>query len=88
VLLIQRCRYPKADVVANIKAHGWIGASGIHNLTDARYFTAANELVDLSAMHAPTSANFNFSLGTDAEEMDPRSKRGSCGTFCGFSLLG
>jgi iron complex outermembrane recepter protein len=34
--------YTTADVVANIKAHGWIGALGVHNLTDARYFTAAN----------------------------------------------
>ncbi len=34
--------YTTADVVANIKAHGWTGAFGVHNLTDARYFTAAN----------------------------------------------
>ena len=34
--------YTTADVVANIKSHGWIGAFGLHNLADARYFTAAN----------------------------------------------
>lgn len=34
--------YTTADVVANIKTHGWIGALGVHNLADARYFTAAN----------------------------------------------
>ena len=34
--------YTTADVVANIKSHGWIGAFGLHNLADARYFPAAN----------------------------------------------
>jgi iron complex outermembrane receptor protein len=34
--------YTTADAVANIKTHGWTGALGVHNLTDARYFTAAN----------------------------------------------
>jgi iron complex outermembrane receptor protein len=34
--------YTTADVVANIKAHGWTGAFGVNNLADARYFTAAN----------------------------------------------
>ncbi|MEI9980623.1 MAG: TonB-dependent receptor [Edaphobacter sp.] len=34
--------YTTADVVANVKAHGWTGAFGVNNLTDARYFTAAN----------------------------------------------
>jgi iron complex outermembrane receptor protein len=34
--------YTVADVVANIKTHDWTGAFGVNNLTDARYFTAAN----------------------------------------------
>jgi iron complex outermembrane recepter protein len=34
--------YTTADMVANINAHGWTGAFGVHNLTDTRYFTAAN----------------------------------------------
>jgi len=34
--------YTTTDVAANIKAHGWTGAFGVNNLTDARYFTAAN----------------------------------------------
>jgi iron complex outermembrane receptor protein len=34
--------YTTADMVANIVAHGWTGAFGVHNLTDTRYFTAAN----------------------------------------------
>jgi iron complex outermembrane receptor protein len=34
--------YTTADVVANVKAHVWTGAFGVRNLTDDRYFTAAN----------------------------------------------
>ncbi len=34
--------YTTADVVANINIHRWAGALGVRNLTDARYFTAAN----------------------------------------------
>jgi iron complex outermembrane receptor protein len=34
--------YTTADVVASMKGHGWTGALGVNNLTDARYFTAAN----------------------------------------------
>jgi iron complex outermembrane recepter protein len=34
--------YTTADMVANLKIHDWSGAFGVHNLTDARYFTAAN----------------------------------------------
>lgn len=34
--------YTTEDVVANIHVHGWAGAFGVRNLTDARYFTAAN----------------------------------------------
>jgi iron complex outermembrane receptor protein len=34
--------YTTADLVANIKSHTWTGAFGVHNLADARYFTAAN----------------------------------------------
>lgn len=34
--------YTTADVVASMKGHGWTGAFGVNNLTDARYFTAAN----------------------------------------------
>jgi iron complex outermembrane recepter protein len=34
--------YTTADVVASLKAHGWTGAFGVNNLTDARYFTAAD----------------------------------------------
>lgn len=36
--------YTTADVVANIKAFGWASAFGVHNLSDASYFTAANEV--------------------------------------------
>jgi iron complex outermembrane recepter protein len=34
--------YTTADMVANLKIHDWSGVFGVHNLTDARYFTAAN----------------------------------------------
>jgi iron complex outermembrane receptor protein len=34
--------YTTGDIVANIHAHGWSGAFGVRNLTDDRYFTAAN----------------------------------------------
>ncbi|AEU34478.1 TonB-dependent receptor [Granulicella mallensis] len=34
--------YTTADVVANFHVHGWTGAFGVRNLTDTRYFTAAN----------------------------------------------
>ena len=34
--------YTTADVVANFAMHGFTGAFGVRNLTDARYFTAAN----------------------------------------------
>lgn len=34
--------YTTADVVANFHARIWTGAFGVRNLTDARYFTAAN----------------------------------------------
>ncbi len=34
--------YTTADVVTNVNIHSWSGAFGIRNLTDTRYFTAAN----------------------------------------------
>jgi len=34
--------YTTADVVANFHTHRWTGAFGVRNLTDQRYFTAAN----------------------------------------------
>lgn len=34
--------YTTADLVANVHVHGLVGAFGVRNLTDARYFTAAN----------------------------------------------
>ena len=34
--------YTTADTVANFNTHGLTGSFGVRNLTDARYFTAAN----------------------------------------------
>jgi iron complex outermembrane receptor protein len=34
--------YTTADAVANFHTHAWTGAFGVRNLTDVRYFTAAN----------------------------------------------
>jgi iron complex outermembrane receptor protein len=34
--------YITADTVANINTHGFTGSFGVRNLTDSRYFTAAN----------------------------------------------
>lgn len=34
--------YTTTDITANFRLRGWTGAMGVRNLTDARYFTAAN----------------------------------------------